>query len=100
VKSALVLVAIVGLIAPAAQAQTRNNCTTICNSSGQCTTRCGFGYSEELHPQIHHWLNSQEPPKRVEAMAVGYVICPFGPPCWRDGRRCLDGALCRRLADD
>jgi hypothetical protein len=28
------------------------------------------------------------------------VICPFGPPCWRNGQRCLDGALCRRLEDN
>ena len=31
--------------------------------------------------------------------AVPPVVCPFFGGCWRDGRKCLDGALCRRRAD-
>jgi hypothetical protein len=27
------------------------------------------------------------------------AVCPFFGGCWRDGRRCLDGALCQRRAD-
>jgi hypothetical protein len=38
--------------------------------------------------------------EREPDLPKGYVICPFGPPCWRNGRRCLDGALCQQLADD
>lgn len=68
------LIAIVGLLSPAAQAQTRNNCTTICNSSGQCVTRCGFGYQME-----------ETPPPEVEPVARSMVICPFFGPCWKDG---------------
>src|SRR5262245_36255785 len=63
-----------------AQAQP-NNCTTVCNSAGQCVTRCGFGYQMDLTP-----------PPLVEPTVFNrsYVICPFLPPCWRDGQP-LDG---------
>ena len=34
---------------------------------------------------------------RCEAERWYPVICPFAGGCWRNGRKCLDGALCREL---
>jgi|SRR5262245_7701031 len=64
-----------------ARSQTHNNCTTVCDSAGQCVTRCGFGYQMDMTP-----------PPLVEPAVFNrsYVICPVMPPCWRDGQP-LDG---------
>jgi len=40
-----------------------------------------------------------EPVVSLPVRTGDMVICPWSPPCWLNGRRCLDGALCRQLED-
>jgi len=63
-----------------------SNCTEVCNSAGQCVTRCG-GYQMDTTP----------PPLVGPAVLNrSYTICPILPPCWQDGRP-LDGATGKPL---
>lgn len=54
---------------------------------------------ETRSPRTEPAPSIQPAPIQIPPRHQAMVICPFGGPCWQDGRR-LKGALGGNLADD